>query len=273
MSIWIHNPPAKYKCNKVNALFVLLIIAFMATVEKDSKKERHTSASKPEKDALNRLKSLTYKFINDICPEISLNKDPRMNVDKPLNSKKNVLWMYEPLRRVGQFMKYNVFSVLERVATFRAFVANPSNRSPSVLPLAEAGFIYTGVGTIVECKGCKNQVDVKEFISPAVDGRYHGERCSFAKVDTNETSHDNFATVDAKESYEETFYDAEETNSETSTTIKDEIETDGHDHNTIYKNASANVNALSNQVENEIPNILNQLPDNIRNNVIFCGMQ
>ncbi|BFZ09399.1 hypothetical protein BsWGS_12438 [Bradybaena similaris] len=124
-------------------------------------------------------------------------------------------WLDDPLRWTRQFLVYNVYSVLERVASYRPFAFDPTPIVPSAITLAEAGFLYPGVGTAVQCQGCRKLVEITSIDSPPTAAKYHRDGCSFVKSNSNLRSNEGYHNLDSATSEEE----------EVATSSEDEVAT------------------------------------------------
>lgn len=112
-------------------------------------------------------------------------------------------WLDDPLRWTGQFLVYNLYTVLERVASYRPFAFDPTPSVPSAITLAEAGFLYPGVGTAVQCYGCRKSVEITSFNSPATEAKYHRDGCSFVTASSHIRSNEGYHNLDSATSSED----------------------------------------------------------------------
>lgn len=164
-------------------------------------------------------------------------------------------WLDDPLRWTGQFLVYNLYTVLERVASYRPFAFDPTPSVPSRITLAEAGFLYPGVGTAVQCEGCRKSVEITIFNSPATEAKYHRDGCSFVKASSHIRSNEGYYNLDSATSSEDeaATLDAMNTSNEF-----DEISTDSSEALPALI-SNEQLNNLANK-DSEIPKLQENVP-------------
>ena len=68
---------------------------------------------------------------------------------------------------------------IPRLASFQKLPLNDLPESTSIVLLAQAGFKYTGEGTLVSCDGCNSTFEINQFSTNPSSHCYHSASCKF----------------------------------------------------------------------------------------------